>query len=172
MRKTVTAAGCLATGVLALVGCGGSSGSSKTSTRSGASPAAPVSLPGKINKVKVQDVSAKGTSATLAIEADDFYFGPSFVKAAPGATLTVQVKNEGHTNHTFTIDGGGVDQQLQPGQRATVTVAVPRTGFLRFSCRFHGSMGMQGAFFTGRGAASSSGVTGSTSTSSSSGGGY
>ena len=64
-----------------------------------------------------------------------------FVKVAPGATVTVELKNEGKAQHTFTVDGG-VDQQLAPGAKATVTVTAPKSGSLQFHCDFHGAMGM------------------------------
>lgn len=97
----------------------------------------------------------KGTKDALAsssveIEADDFYFNPTFIKARPGQTLTVELKNEGKQPHTFTIDGM-VDQMVNPGQTMNVQVAVPQSGALNFYCRFHRGRGMQGAIYTSAG---------------------
>jgi len=67
----------------------------------------------------------------------------------------VSLKNEGNTQHTFTIDALGVDQTLDPDQKATVTVTLPASGATNFYCRFHGptatNQGMQGAFFSQKG---------------------
>ena len=111
----------------------------------------PVSLQGKVNN--------KGTATVkkgkVKVEADDFYFKSTFLKAQPGTTVTVSLKNEGKTQHTFTIDGLGVDQTLNPDQKAKVTVTLPASGATNFYCRFHGpqatNQGMQGAFYSKKG---------------------
>ena len=145
----------------------------------------PVTLQGKVTN--------KGTTTVkkgkVSVEADDFYFKSTFLKVKPGTTVTVSLKNEGKTQHTFTIDGLGVDQTLNPDQKATVTVTLPASGATNFYCRFHGpqatNQGMQGAFFSKKGetvttgaaaAAASAGsaptATTTASTSSGSGSGY
>lgn len=135
---------------LALAGCGSSSSTStKASSSSGSSSSeaaagnAPVSLPGTVNEGETGDA----TSGSLKVELDDFYFGPAYIKATPGETITLHLENEGKSVHTFTSDALGVDQQLSPGQDADVTVTMPMTGATQFHCRFHEAMGMQGAFF-------------------------
>jgi plastocyanin len=163
--------------VLLAAGCGSSSGSdatgtttasgSKATTTAGAGGSAPVKLEGQVNDEGTKDISADGSTAKLSMELDDNYFSPTFIKAAPGATVTVELANEGANAHTFTLDDGSVDQQVEPGKKATVEVTVPDDGMLRFSCDFHGAMGMQGAFYTEAGASGSS--TGSTTSSGSSG---
>jgi plastocyanin len=111
----------------------------------------PVSLQGKVTNKGTATVK----NAKVSVEADDFYFKSTFLKAKPGTTVTVSLKNEGKTQHTFTIDGLGVDQTLNPDQKATVTVTLPASGATHFYCRFHGpqgtNQGMQGAFFTKNG---------------------
>jgi plastocyanin len=111
----------------------------------------PVQLQGKVTN-KGEKTVKKGK---ISIEADDFYFKSTFLKAKPGATVKVSLKNEGKTQHTFTIDGLGVDQTLNPDQKATVTVTLPASGATNFYCRFHGpqatNQGMQGAFFSKKG---------------------
>jgi plastocyanin len=127
----------------------------------------PVTLQGKVNNKSTATVK-KGK---ISVEADDFYFKPTFL-------------------HTFTIDALGVDQTLNPDQKATVTVTLPASGATNFYCRFHGptgtNQGMQGAFFskkgdtvtTGGAAAASAGsaptptTTGSTSSPGGMGSGY
>ncbi len=113
----------------------------------------PVKLQGKVTN-KGQKTVKKGK---ISIEADDYYFKPTFTKAKPGTTVTVALKNEGKTQHTFTIDALGIDQTLNPDQKATVTVTLPASGATNFYCRFHGpngtqgDLGMQGAFFSKKG---------------------
>jgi len=108
----------------------------------------PVTLDGKVNNKGTKDISKK-KAATLEIEADDYYFGPTFVKVQPGEKVTIELKNEGSTTHTFTSDKLKVDQQLSAGKSKKFTVTVPSSGTaFQFHCDFHEGMGMQGAFFT------------------------
>ena len=141
----------------------------------------PVQLEGKVTN-KGEKTVKKGK---ISIEADDFYFKPTFEKSALGSTVTVKLKNEGKTQHTFTIDSLGIDTVLDPGKKATVTVTLPTDGALGFYCRFHGpnasNQGMQGAFFSkkgetvttggGGGAPASSAATASTTAATASSGG-
>ena len=121
-----------------------------------------MSLPGTVNKGETGDA----TSGTLEVELDDFYFGPTYIKAMPGQTIKLHLSNEGKTDHTFTSSALNVDQQLSPGQAADVTVTMPMSGATQFHCRFHESSGMQGAFYfnagdaVGGASASSSADTG------------
>jgi len=108
---------------------------------------APVQLTGTVNNKGTK--VAKGNK--ISIEADDVYFSPTFVKATPGATLTVSLKNEGKMEHTFTVPGQAVNVDLKPDAKATVTVTVPTDGALEFFCEFHGDQGMQGAVYTATG---------------------
>ena len=113
----------------------------------------PVQLEGKVNN-KGEKTVKKGK---ISIEADDYYFKPTFDKAKPGSSVTVSLKNDGKTQHTFTIPSLGIDTVLDPDQKATVNVTVPTDGALGFYCRFHGpngtqgDLGMQGAFFSKKG---------------------
>jgi plastocyanin len=159
-------------------GCGSSGGSDSTdttaakgdaATTTAAASEAPVALEGKVNDKGTKDISGDGSAAKLDMELDDDYFSPTFIKAEPGAKVTIELENEGDNPHTFTLDDGSVDQQVEPGAKETVTITVPDDGSLRFSCDFHGSMGMQGAFYTGTGS-SGGGATTTTAASSDSGG--
>jgi plastocyanin len=124
----------------------------------------PVQLQGKVNN-KGEKTVKKGK---ITIEADDYYFKPTFDKAKPGSNVTVSLKNEGKTQHTFTIPSLGIDQVLDPDQKATVNVTLPTDGALGFYCRFHGpsgtqgDLGMQGAFFSKKGETVSTGAAGAT----------
>jgi plastocyanin len=112
----------------------------------------PVTLNGKVNAKGTKDLSGK-SSATLTLEADDFYFSPTFVKVKPGEKVTITFKNEGSVPHTFTSTALSMDQQLSPGKSAKFTLTVPSTGdAFQFHCDFHERMGMQGAFYAKAGA--------------------
>lgn len=135
MRRIVIT---LAVAALVLAGCG----KDKESTSSGAPP---VSLSGTTN-----NHGSKTATGTMEVELDDFYFGPTFVKATPGQRITLELKNEGKSTHTFTSPGlGNVDEQLAPGASKTITVTAPQAGNVTYFCRFHQGQGMQGAVYVG-----------------------
>jgi plastocyanin len=117
---------------------------------------APVSLEGQLNNKGTKEV----TGDEVDLEMDDYYFEPTFIKASPGATIHVKLENESDDTHTFTIDALGIDQEVAAGKDATVDVKLPESGAVRFYCRFHGSMGMQGAFFFKEGDQVVTGTTG------------
>jgi plastocyanin len=126
----------------------------------------PVKLSGKVN------VKGTATATGNAIELDqrDYSWTPTFVKIPAGATsITVTVKNMGSTQHTFTVPAEQIDQVLNPGDSMTVTVTIPGPGAIAFYCRFHKSLGMQGAFFDKKGAKLISSVSPGGSTSGSAG---
>lgn len=131
--------------VLALVAAGCGRSTETETENEGGSP--PVALSGEVNDHGTRDVSSAGATVQLDLEADDFSFEPTFVKAAPGAMVTFVVRNEGQVPHTFTIDAPSVDLEVPSGERKTVELTLPSTGVVNFYCRFHRSQGMQGAFF-------------------------
>jgi plastocyanin len=130
--------------VLALVALAATAcGSSGDNEASGGNP--PVSLAGTTT-----NHGTKTASASMEVEIDDFYFGPTFIKAKPGEKITIELKNEGKAVHTFTsTDLGNVDEQLAAGASKKITVTAPQSGQAVFFCRFHQSQGMQGAIFIG-----------------------
>jgi plastocyanin len=127
----------VAVGALVAASCGGDNSSSSKP---------PVSMSGTVNSHGTKAVKA---GDTVAMETDDYYFGPTFIKGPAGAQITVNLANEGKATHTFTIDGQDVNQQLAPDAKATVSVTLPASGVLAYYCRFHRNQGMQGALFTG-----------------------
>jgi plastocyanin len=137
MRKLLVLIGCLAAASLVIP--------AGASASVAARKKAPVKLSGKVNNHGTKTV--KGTS--IEVEQDDYYFGPTFIKAKPGTTLTINLKNEGTEAHNFSIDDQHIDQTVDPDGKATVTVTVPATGIVNFYCKFHlTTNGMQGAIFT------------------------
>jgi plastocyanin len=143
---------------LAAVACG----KGKSSDSGGS---APVSLSGTVNDHGTKDLKGKDETE---VEIDDFYFGPTYLKVANGATVKLELSNEGKNQHTFTAPALGVDETLAPGASKDVTVTMPAAGAVGFFCRFHQGQGMQGALYanagdtvtTGSAPASSSGDSG------------
>ena len=133
----------------------GSEGSAPEESEGTTPGSAPVALEGTVNNKGTKEVGDE-----VSLELDDYYFEPTFLKASPGATIHVELENEGDDTHTFTIDSLGIDQEVAPGDSATVDVTLPQEGAVRFYCRFHGNMGMQGAFFFNEGDAVVTGTTG------------
>jgi plastocyanin len=136
MRRILLSAGVI---VLVATSCG--SGRAPQGT-TGRTP--PVTLSGTVNDHGTKDLAG---ATELEVEQDDFYFEPTFVKGAPGATVMVELDNEGTLAHTFTIDALSVDKEVKPGEKAEVAVTLPSSGVVSFYCRFHRDRGMQGAFF-------------------------
>jgi plastocyanin len=121
-------------------------------TPASAKGTAPVKLEGKVNN--------KGTgtikNGKVELEQDNYYFEKTFLKGSPGE-VTVELHNEGNTAHSFSIDDQNIDKVVQPGKKAKVTVTLTAGAPVTFYCKFHKSLGMQGAFFTAAGTTSTSG---------------
>lgn len=121
----------------------GLAGVAAVATPASAKGSAPVKLQGKVNN--------KGTgtikNGKVEVEQDNYYFNKTFLKGSPG-TVTIELHNEGNTEHSFTIDDQNIDEVVQPGKKAEVTVTLTVGQPANFYCRFHKSFGMQGALFT------------------------
>ena len=126
----------VATIALSVAACG----ESDDATQGGGAP--PVSLAGTTN-----DHGTVSATAQLALELDDFYFGPTYVSAGAGQTFTLELENKGKEPHTFTSTAMGINEHLEPGQKRTITVTAPQSGAALFICSLHQSQGMQGAIF-------------------------
>lgn len=124
--------------ILALAACGGS-GKSEESGGDGT-----VTIGGQaVESHGTEDVS--GETGKVEVEMDDNYFNPTVLKGTPGQKVTIELKNEGQVEHTFTVSEQSVDQEVQPGDEAEADVTFPESGELTFVCRFHQSSGMVGA---------------------------
>jgi plastocyanin len=153
MRKIALLVSMLA---LTAAGCAKNPAPNAPNGQAGANP---VTLAGQVNAHGTKDMM--GASVTLELEADDYYFEPTFVKASPGAKVMVDVMNEGSAQHTFTIDALSVDKTIPADQKMSITFTLPASGVVNFYCKFHRAQGMQGAFYfvTGGSAPSSSATT-------------
>ena len=124
-------------------------GSADTTAATAASDDPGVELSGKVNDEGAEDATG---ASSLEVEADDFYFKPTFIKVTSGQKLTLELKNEGEAGHTFTSTDLDVDQELAAGATASVEITVPESEAVLFFCRFHQAGGMQGALYTRAGA--------------------
>jgi plastocyanin len=122
--------------VLISAGCGGSKKS-----ESGESEGMKTTIAG----LSANDHGVKQVSGEAEVELDDFYFEPTVLKGKPGAKVTLELKNEGKTEHNFSIDDQMIDQDLEAGESAKVTVTIPQSGEVSFYCKYHKSQGMAGA---------------------------
>ena len=162
MGRMFTAAAALTALVLVVAGCGGSSKSGGQENEG-----QKVTIAG----VPANDHGTKSVSGETEteLELDDYYFEPTVMKGTPGERVTLELKNEGGTEHNFSIDSEHIDKDLEAGDSAAVTVRIPRSGELSFYCKYHKDRGMAGAL-AGRGSATGGGTTtGGTTTG---GGGY
>ena len=149
MRETARLSAILALAAVLFAGCGDTAEQSSTGERTTAeSPApAPVSLEGIVTDHGVRDMSGTKT-IELTVQLGDSYFSPTYIKADPGAEVSVHLVNEGATEHTFTIDSLSVDQTLASGEEADASFTMPDSNAVRFYCRFHAALGMQGAAYS------------------------
>ena len=99
-----------------------------------------------IGGVAYTDHGTRDVSAlrVVKMEADDYYFGPTFLRGKPGQRVKLRIENESATLHNITIAGQQIDRDILPKQTIEVDVTMPASGPLVFSCKFHGPLGMNG----------------------------
>jgi plastocyanin len=150
--------------ILAVAGCGGDDNkSSSNATTTGTTPT--TSQSGSDHGTK------SFTGGSGEVELDDFYFQPTTIQGKPGQSVTLELKNEGKTEHNFSISAQHIDKDIEAGESDTVKVKVPKSGTVQFFCSYHKSQGMVGKLST-TSAGSSSSSDDTTTSSSSGGGGY
>jgi plastocyanin len=135
MRPIGVAAAVAVLGLVA-AGCGGSKKS-----ESGESEGTMATIAG----VSANDHGSKQVSGTTEVELDDYYFDPTVLQGKPGSKVTLELKNDSSIEHNFSIDAQNIDQDLEGGKSATVTVTIPQSGQVSFYCKYHKSRGMAGA---------------------------
>jgi len=93
-------------------------------------------------------VADHGTVATdsgrLSLEAGDSYFEPTCGTNVPAGEVTLRVKNTGRLLHNISFADQAIDQDIAPGESATITVKMGKES-LRFLCKYHSAAGMVGA---------------------------
>jgi YVTN family beta-propeller protein len=87
--------------------------------------------------------------AEMDLEADDYYFAPTFLRGAPGQTLTLEIENESGTLHNFSIPEQHIDTDIPPKGKVKVAVTIPPSGAVHFLCKFHTALGMNGELLAG-----------------------
>jgi plastocyanin len=88
--------------------------------------------------------AAGGTSAeagATSLSMVDNAFEPSSLSVAAGAT--VEVSNDGESPHNITIEGQGIDEDVEAGQSTSVTFDLEPGDYIMF-CEFHRGAGMEG----------------------------
>lgn len=134
--------------MLLLAACGGDSpqvGGSPTQT------ASPTETGGEGGKITIAGRQANDHGSLsvagqdeIELELDDFYFQPTLLQGQAGQSLTIELRNEGTAAHNFSLTEQNVDQDLEAGEDAKVTVTFPDSGTLAFFCKFHSGQGMVG----------------------------
>jgi len=139
---------------LAVVACGDDN--TTTPSAGGTTPPGGTSPQPTVNNQGQLDATGMGS---FSIELDDNYFKPTYIKAKPGQALNIELEQEGANAHTFTITSLNIDHQLiANGEKKEINITLPSgTTDLVFFCRFHASIGMQGAFFFGSAPSTASG---------------
>jgi plastocyanin len=85
------------------------------------------------------------TGGSVEFEEDDFYFEPTVLTGEPGTEVTLEITNEGDSEHNLTIEEQDIDEDTGPGDTATVDVEIPESGLVQFYCSFHTAQDMRGA---------------------------
>ena len=91
---------------------------------------------------------AKGKDE-LELEADSFYFGPTFVRANAGQKLELEIENESGDLHNISIQSLGIDTDIPAKGKVTVEVTFPDSGVALFFCKYHAGSGMRGELLVG-----------------------
>lgn len=85
----------------------------------------------------------------LTMEADSFYFEPTFLGGTPGQRLRLEIENESDALHNFSITAQGIDRDLPAHGSVDVEVTFPQSGAVRFFCKYHVPAGMNGQLLVG-----------------------
>jgi YVTN family beta-propeller protein len=85
----------------------------------------------------------------VELEADEYYFKPTFLQGTPGQRLTLAIENESGTLHNISLPDQHLDVDIPPKGKVTVAVVFPASGAVRFFCKFHEALGMHGALRVG-----------------------
>src|SRR5262249_15928553 len=93
-------------------------------------------------------LAVKGHKA-IELEADEYYFKPTFLQGEPGQRLTLEIENESGTLHNISLPEQHLDMDIPPKGKVMVEVVFPASGAVRFFCKFHEALGMHGALRVG-----------------------
>ena len=86
----------------------------------------------------------------LRMEADQYYFAPTFLQGAPGQRLTLTIENEDNRLvHNFSLPAQQIDRDIPIDGAEIIDVVFPESGALLFLCKYHSSSGMNGELLAG-----------------------
>ncbi len=93
-----------------------------------------------------KDVKGQGE---LGLEADNYYFEPTFLRGIPGQKLKLEIENDSAALHNFSIPEQNIDVNIPRKGKVVVEITFPPSGAVRFFCKFHASRGMNGELLAG-----------------------
>ena len=96
-----------------------------------------------------RDGERRGWCGAITLDANEFSFSPPCVEAGAGETIDVTITNSGSALHNLSVESLGIDEDVQAGETLNVEVALPDSGSVPFTCKYHVANGMQGAFVIG-----------------------
>jgi nitrite reductase (NO-forming) len=79
--------------------------------------------------------SGSGGSADQTVSVADFSFTPNTLTVPSGQDVTIEFTNTGENEHSFTLDDDSVDQDIEEGESATVTLNL--TEDMGWHCEYH-----------------------------------
>lgn len=129
----------IAVAVLAIAGCGGDDEESTSSEAT--EDAATI----EINGEPANDEGSETLGGdSIELEEDDFYFEPTVISGEAGQPVTLEITNEGESEHNITISDQGIDEDTEPGELTTVDAEIPDSGVITFFCSYHEAQNMRG----------------------------
>jgi YVTN family beta-propeller protein len=111
-------------------------------------PTAPASTHGTMTISDHGTLEVKGQTM-VELEADEYYFKPTFLQGTPGQWLQLEIENESGTLHNISLPEQHLDLDIPPRGKVTAEVVFPASGTVRFFCKFHEALGMHGALRVG-----------------------
>ena len=82
--------------------------------------------------------SCTPSGPTHTVDLKDFAFEPACIGAAAGTHLVLQ--DTGAAPHTFTVNGTAIDQRVEPGSGAEVSLEGIAPGTYHVVCTIHAQM--------------------------------
>lgn len=145
MRRTTLVLFAALSAAVLLASCSSSSSSSSPAAGGSTSGAGTITIGSdQANDHGTQSVTGMSSFELEADNDDGFYFKPTVLTGSANQSLKLEVKNEGTTEHNFTIESLGINENIDPGTSNEVSVSFPASGTVEFYCSFHRSQGMAG----------------------------
>ena len=94
-------------------------------------------------------VDARGEEQ-IRMEANAFYFEPTFIRGNPGQALTIEIFNGDEQNvHSFNTGDAQSARDIPPGGAERIALTFPQSGVMLFFCRYHIEQAMRGELLVG-----------------------